>query len=94
MWEPADWITEFGPRRELDEPVDVRVPAIVVGLLTFKPPLPNEGFSFLTGSGRVIIRLNVDYIQKEFVPALVRSHFAMRTASIAYKLSVKKTALA
>src|SRR5262245_23430705 len=43
-WEPADWITEFGPRRELGEPVDVRVPAVVLQLLTIKRALPDEGF--------------------------------------------------
>src|SRR5262245_39673878 len=75
-WEPDDWITEFGPRHELGEPVDVRVPAIVLPLLTITHALPDEGFSFPMGNGRVIIRLNVDYIQKEFVPALVRTNFA------------------
>src|SRR5258706_13023833 len=25
VWEPSDWITEFGPRRELADPIDGRI---------------------------------------------------------------------
>jgi signal transduction histidine kinase len=81
-WQPADWVSEFGPQGGLSSPIDPRIPAVVIPIFEMEkrtpdpqdPPLP-----LFQSKGRLILRLNLDYIQREFVPALVRSHFAAAT---------------
>src|SRR5437867_4475478 len=101
-WEPADWVTEFGPRGQLASPVDGKIPALVIPIARVSNLLPvPKVLAFAsfpeTGKvahnevltphiGRLIVRLNLEYIQKEFLPTLVRSHFAEPAAD--YKLQV------
>jgi signal transduction histidine kinase/type II secretory pathway pseudopilin PulG len=87
-WEPADWITEFGPQRAIDEPVDGTIPAIVIPMLkrgsaeAFLPMPMGERV------GRLIVHLDLEYIKNEFVPALVRSNFADLIAEYKVQISV------
>jgi signal transduction histidine kinase len=74
-WEPADWIAEFGARRDLNVPIDARIPALVMPLFRFDFDVAAEPFE-LPDEDRLIVRLNLDYIQKEFLPMLVRTHLA------------------
>jgi signal transduction histidine kinase len=76
VWEPADWITEFGPRRELIDPVDPRIPAIIIPVFPLTFGTQPEVFPFREVTDRLIIRLNLDYIQKQFIPSLARSDLA------------------
>jgi len=75
-WTPADPTIEFGPRGGFDEPIDSRIPAIMIPIFETKQISRGSGFELLEAHGRVILRLDLEYIQKEFVPALVRSDFA------------------
>src|SRR5215475_14014015 len=52
------------------------VPAIMIPIFETKQISRGSGFELLEAHGRVILRLDLEYIQKEFVPALVRSDFA------------------
>src|SRR5438093_3950281 len=86
-WEPADWVTEFGPRRQLAEPVDGKIPALVIPIVRItKFSYDPNVLAFPEDLGQVIVRLNLEYIQKEFLPALVHSHFADPAAD--YKLQI------
>jgi signal transduction histidine kinase len=84
-WTPWDWTTEFGPRRDLNEPVDGRIPALVIPLI-YPPTGPGPNLLLPEAMDRVILRLNLEYIQQEFVPALVHSHFQDATAD--YRLEI------
>jgi signal transduction histidine kinase len=78
VWETADWTSEFGPRRFLDPgaPVDGSAPAIVIPIPTLIK-LSEEVPKFVSQAdlGSVIVRLNLQYVREEFIPALIRSHF-------------------
>ena len=74
-WEPGDWITEFGARRDLVGPVDARIPAVVVAFFGWNFHARREE-NELPDESRLIVRLNLDYIQKELLPTLVKRHFA------------------
>src|SRR5262249_49899072 len=58
------------------DPIDTRIPAIMIPLFETADISHGSGFEMLRATGRVILRLDLEYIQKEFVPALVRSDFA------------------
>jgi signal transduction histidine kinase len=68
-------------------PIDARIPAIFVGVLNTPPvlrepqaPHPPPGAEVFTAPQPVahfIIKLNFDYIQKEFLPALIRQHLTI-----------------
>src|SRR5215510_6436733 len=76
IWIPADPPHEFSPPGELRDPIDIRIPAIMIPLFETAEISHGSGFQMLRANGRVILRLDLEYIQKEFVPALVRSDFA------------------
>jgi signal transduction histidine kinase len=73
-WQAADWIREFGPQRELGNPIDPRIPALVIPIFVVSRDLPPQR-AVIRSTGRLLVRLNLDYIQKEFLPRLVRSYF-------------------
>jgi signal transduction histidine kinase len=52
------------------------------------PDVPQEAFSLPGNPARVIVRLNLEYIQKEFIPALVHSHLASTKGE--YHLQIRK----
>lgn len=87
-WEAADWVTEFGPRRQLLEPVDGRIPALVipVGSVT-KLAWQTSGIMLTHDPRRLIVRLDLNYIQKEFLPSLIHAHFSEANAD--YKLNIR-----
>jgi signal transduction histidine kinase/type II secretory pathway pseudopilin PulG len=76
IWIPADPPLEFSPREGLGDPIDTRIPAIIIPLFETAQISHGSEFEMLQANGRVILRLDLEYIQKEFVPALVRSDFA------------------
>ena len=76
IWIPADPPHEFSPPGGLGEPIDTRIPAIMIPLFETAGLSHGSGFEMLRSTGRVILRLDLAYIQKVFVPALVRSDFA------------------
>src|SRR5215471_6437442 len=76
IWIPADPPHEFSPPGGLGEPIDTRIPAIMIPLFETAELSHGSGFEMLRSTGRVILRLDLAYIQKVFVPALVRSDFA------------------
>jgi signal transduction histidine kinase len=79
-WTPADSTIEFEPRDGFGEPIDTRIPAIMIPIFETAQISPGSGFQMLEANGRVILRLDLEYIQKEFVPTLVRSDFAGSTS--------------
>jgi signal transduction histidine kinase len=81
VWHSVDWISEFGPQRALSDPIDARIPAVVVPIFEMGQRSQDPSILSLEIQGQLILRLNVAYIQEEFVPALVRSHFGAATAS-------------
>ena len=76
IWIPADPPHEFSPPGGLGDPIDTRIPAIMIPLFETAELSHGSGFEMLRSTGRVILRLDLAYIQKVFVPALVRSDFA------------------
>ena len=76
IWIPADPPHEFSPPGGLGDPIDTRIPAIMIPLFETAEISHGSGFEMLRANGRVILRLDLGYIQKEFMPALVRSDFA------------------
>jgi len=80
IWTPADPMIEFGARDGPVDPIDSRIPAIMIPIFETVQISRDSGFQMLEANGRVIVRLDLDYIQKEFVPALVRSDFAGSTS--------------
>jgi len=85
-WHPVDWVSEFGPQRGFRSPIDPHIPAVVIPIFQIDPK-PHEPPIPLFEQGRLILRLNVPYIQEQFVPALVRSHFAGTTADFRLQIS-------
>jgi signal transduction histidine kinase/type II secretory pathway pseudopilin PulG len=75
-WIPADPTLEFGSLDGLGDPIDSRIPAIMIPIFETAHISHGPGFEMLQANGRVILRLDLEYIHKEFVPALVRSDFA------------------
>ena len=75
-WKTVDWVSEFGPQREFRNPIDAHIPAVVIPIFEMGQRLRDPPIPFLEVQGQLILRLNVRYIQEEFVPGLVRSHFA------------------
>jgi signal transduction histidine kinase len=76
IWIPADPPLELSLRDGLGDPIDTRIPAILIPLFETAEISRGSGFEMLRANGRVILRLDLEYIRKEFVPALVRSDFA------------------
>jgi len=76
IWIPADPPLEFESLDGLGDPIDPRIPAIIIPIFETAQISHDPRFEMLQANGRVILRLNLEYIQKEFVPALVRSDFA------------------
>ena len=76
IWIPADPPHEFSPPGGLGDPIDTHIPAIMIPLFETPKISHGSGFELLRATGRVILRLDLAYIQKVFVPALVRSDFA------------------
>jgi len=76
IWIPADPPLELSLRDGLGDPIDTRIPAILIPLFETAGISHGSGFEMLRANGRVILRLDLEYIRKEFVPALVRSDFA------------------
>src|SRR5262245_37229006 len=33
IWQPVDWVSEFGPQRGFSSPIDPRIPAVVIPIL-------------------------------------------------------------
>src|SRR5262245_35258100 len=84
-WHPVDWVSEFGPQRGFRAPIDPQIPAVVVPIFRIEEK-PHDSPIPLFEQARLILRLNVPYIQEQFVPSLVRSHFAGMTAD--YRLQI------
>jgi signal transduction histidine kinase len=79
-------VVQFGPH------IDRTVPAIAIPLVDPAiAPLPQERAEFheVPGNGAAaIIKLNLEYLRKEFIPALARKHLLNTDGSSAYNFAV------
>ena len=83
-WQPSDWTTEFGSRRDLADPIDTRIPALVIPIARVSiEPILSESATI----PRLIVRLDLDSIRTEFVPMLLRSRFLDTIAD--YKIEIR-----
>src|SRR5262245_22318139 len=79
VWEPASSIPEFASPGEFEQAVDAAIPAVVIPMFRFKSTSNDHVLLSPPDVSRLIIRLNLEYIQKAFIPALVQSHLAGMT---------------
>jgi signal transduction histidine kinase len=86
-WHPVDWVSEFGPHRGFRSPIDPRIPAVVIPIFKMEQKPHDPPPPLLEIEGQLILRLNVPYIQEQFVPALVRAHFTGTTSDFRLQIT-------
>jgi signal transduction histidine kinase len=86
VWEHADPIPELERQEELGQPIDDAIPAVVIPIFRLNSTRHEDVLLNPATVSHLIVRLNFDYIQAEFIPALVRSHFASITSD--YRLQI------
>src|SRR5215471_11990664 len=67
-WHSVDWVSEFGPQLGFRGPINPHIPAVVVPVFEIEQKLHNPPPpSLLEIQGQLILRLDVVYIQQQFV---------------------------
>jgi signal transduction histidine kinase len=87
VWEPAGSIPELA-RGEFGQPIDATIPGLVIPIFRFKAAPREDVLLYSEKVGHLIIRLNLEYIQKEFIPALVKSDLASMASE--YRLQITR----
>jgi signal transduction histidine kinase len=81
----------FGGAVELPpSAIDRDVPAVIISIVSEVRDLRSEpfGLAIPTSIAQVIVKLNLDYIQKEFIPTLARQHLANPDGTAEYNFAV------
>jgi signal transduction histidine kinase len=72
--------------------LDRRIPAVIISILDSPLPTPGRRGLFevpMSGTSTdVVVKLNLDYIRKEFLPVLAKQHFMNEDGTLAYTFAV------